>query len=94
MKPFQVDYSPQSIYTKYHTMKKLLLIPLILLAGCATTDPEVVKSASRDKTVDNMAKAAIINEMLNSKDPVVRAKGAEAAAEFVKKEKRSIFDWK
>ena len=72
-------------------MKKLLLIPLILLAGCATTDPEVVKSTSRDKTMDNMAKVALINEMLTSRDPIVRAKGAEAAAEFVKKEKKSIF---
>lgn len=72
-------------------MKKLLLIPIILLAGCATTDPEVVKSTSRDKTMDNMAKVALINEMLTSKDPIVRAKGAEAAAEFVKKEKKSIF---
>ena len=72
-------------------MKKLLLIPIILLAGCATTDPEVVKSTSRDKTMDNMAKVALINEMLASRDPIVRAKGAEAAAEFVKKEKKSIF---
>ena len=72
-------------------MKKLLLIPLILLAGCATTDPEVVKSTSRDKTMDKMAKVALINEMLTSRDPIVRAKGAEAAAEFVKKEKKSIF---
>ena len=75
-------------------MKKLLLIPIILLAGCATTDPDVAKAASRDKTMENMAKVALINEMLASRDPVVRAKGAEAAAEFVKKEKRSIFEWK
>ncbi len=75
-------------------MKKLLLIPLLVLAGCATTDPEVVKSTSRDKTMDNMARIALINEMLNSRDPIIRAKGAEAAAEFVKKEKRSIFDWR
>ena len=72
---------------------KLLLLAVVFLAGCATTDPEVVKSASRDKTMENMAKAALINEMLSSRDPVVRAKGAEAAAEFVKKEKRSIFDF-
>lgn len=50
-------------------------------------DPEVAKSTSRDKTMESMAKAAIIAEMLNSKDPVVRARGAEAAAEFLKKEK-------
>ncbi len=93
MEPFQVDYSPANIYNKYHTMKKLLLIPLIALAGCATSDPNVTMSTSRDKTMENMAKIALINEMLTSRDPVVRAKGAEAAAEFVKKEKKSIFDF-
>jgi hypothetical protein len=72
-------------------MKSLLIIP-ILLAGCATADPEVVKSTSRDKTMDNMARIALINEMLNSRDPIVRAKGAEAAQEFVKKDK-SFFNW-
>lgn len=75
-------------------MKKLLLIPIILLAGCATTDPDVVKATSRDRTMDNMAKMALINEMLTSRDPVIRAKGAEAAQEFLKKEKRSIFEWR
>lgn len=74
-------------------MKKLLLIPVILLAGCATTDPEVAKSTSRDKTMESMAKTALITEMLNSKDPVIRAKGAEAAQEFLKKDK-SFFNWK
>ena len=73
-------------------MKKFLLIPIILLAGCASTDPDVVKSTSRDKTMDNMAKVALINEMLNSRDPIVRSKGAEAAQEFLKKDK-SIFNW-
>lgn len=67
---------------------KSLLFAVIFLAGCATTvDPEVVKSTSRDKTMESMAKAAVISEMLNSRDPVVRARGAEAAAEFLRKEK-------
>ena len=74
-------------------MKKLLLISLLFLAGCATIDPDVAMSTSRDKTMENMAKAALNNEMLTSRDPVVRAKGAEAAAEFVKKEKKSIFSF-
>lgn len=67
-----------------------ILFLLLFLTGCSTVNNE---SISRDKTMDNMAKTAIIAEMLNSRDPVVRAKGAEAAAEFVKKEKRSIFDF-
>jgi hypothetical protein len=68
---------------------KSLLFTVVFLAGCATTvvDPEVVKSTSRDKTMESMAKAAVISEMLNSRDPVVRARGAEAAAEFLRKEK-------
>ena len=43
--------------------------------------------------MESMAKAALINQMLQSPDPVVRNKGADAAAEFLKKEKRSIFDF-
>lgn len=76
-------------------MNKIIisLVCTFALVGCATTDPEVAKSSSRDKTMENMAKIALINEMLTSRDPVVRAKGAEAAAEFVKKEKKSIFDF-
>lgn len=66
------------------------LILVLLLAGCVS--PDVQKSLNRDKTMENMAKAALINEMLNSRDPVIRSKGADAAAEFLKKEKRSIFD--
>jgi PBP1b-binding outer membrane lipoprotein LpoB len=68
---------------------KALIFTALFLTGCATTmpDPDVVKSTSRDKTMESMARAAIISEMLNSKDPIVRARGAEAAAEFLKKEK-------
>ena len=74
-------------------MKLVILLSAILLAGCATTDPDVVKSTSRDRTAEQIAKAALIGEMLKSTDPLVRAKGAEAASEFVKKEKKSIFDF-
>ena len=73
-------------------MKLVNLLFVVLLTGCASTDPDVVKSTSRDRTAEQMAKAALIGEMLKSEDPLVRAKGAEAAAEFVKKEKRSIFE--
>ena len=72
---------------------KLLIISALVLTGCATYDPDVVRSTSRDKTAENMAKAALIGAMLQSEDPVVRLKGAEAAAEFVKKEKKSIFEY-
>jgi len=71
---------------------KSLLLSVLVLTGCATADPDVIKSASRDKTMENMARAALIDNMLRSQDPVVRSKGADAAAEFVKKEKRSFFD--
>lgn len=67
-----------------------ILFLLFFLTGCATFDNE---SISRDRTAEKLAKAGLIAEMLKSQDPVVRAKGAEAAAEFVKKEKRSIFDF-
>lgn len=75
-------------------MNKIIsLVCIFALVGCAT-NPEVEKSVSRDNTMNDMAKMALINEMLTSRDPVVRAKGAEAAAEFLKKEKRGIFEWK
>jgi hypothetical protein len=69
---------------------KLIWIPILLLAGCASFSPEVEKSISRDRTAESMAKAAIIGEMLKSPDPLVRAKGAEAADKFVN-EKKNIF---
>lgn len=72
---------------------KAIIFTALFLTGCAAADPDVVKSTSRDRTAESMAKAALIGEMLKSTDPVVRAKGAEAAAEFVKKEKKSIFDF-
>jgi PBP1b-binding outer membrane lipoprotein LpoB len=67
-------------------MKTLLLASVLILAGCAT-NPEVEKSISRDQTMSNMAKTALINEMLNSPDPHVRSKGAEAATQFINPKK-------
>ena len=71
-------------------MIKIIWIPILLLTGCASINPEVEKSVSRDRTAENMAKAAIIGEMLKSPDPLVRAKGADAADKFVN-EKKKIF---
>jgi hypothetical protein len=69
---------------------KFTIILVALLAGCAT-NPEVQKSISRDQTMDNMAKTALINEMLTSPDPHVRAKGASIAEKFLTEPKKNIF---
>ena len=71
-------------------MKIILIIAAILLAGCAT-NPEVQKSISKDQTMDRMAKAALINEMLVSPDPHVRSKGAAIAEKFLTEPKRNLF---
>lgn len=71
-------------------MKIALIIASIVLAGCAT-NPEVQKSISKDQTMDRMAKAALINEMLVSPDPHVRAKGAAIAEKFLIEPKRNLF---
>jgi uncharacterized protein YcfL len=71
-------------------MKIALIIASILLVGCAT-NPEVQKSISKDQTMDKMAKAALINEMLTSPDPHVRAKGASIAEQFLIEPKKNIF---
>jgi outer membrane murein-binding lipoprotein Lpp len=71
-------------------MKIAIIISTLLLAGCAT-NPDVEKSISRDQTMDRMARTALINEMLNSPDPHVRAKGAAIAEKFVIEPKRNIF---
>ena len=64
----------------------------ILLSGCAATfDPAVEKSLSRDKTMEKMARAALINDMINSPDPAVRYKGAEIAEKFLIEPKKNIF---
>jgi ParB-like chromosome segregation protein Spo0J len=71
-------------------MKIVLIITAMLLAGCAT-NPDVQKSISKDQTMDRMAKAALINEMLVSPDAHVRAKGAAIAEKFLIEPKRNIF---
>jgi uncharacterized protein YcfL len=66
-------------------MKTVLVISsLLLLVGCASPNTE---SISRDRTMTDMAKTALINEMINSPDPHVRARGAEAAATFINPKK-------
>ena len=72
-------------------MKTILIIATLLLAGCATNS-DVEKSVSRDKTMNDMAKTALINEMLNSRDPAVRLEGARIAKDFVAP-KRRLFDF-
>jgi uncharacterized protein YcfL len=72
-------------------MKATILI-VLLLTGCASFNPDVEKSTSRDKTMERMAKTALINEMLNSSDPVVRQEGARIAREFINNtEKKNLF---
>ena len=71
-------------------MKIAIVIASIVLAGCAT-NPEVQKSISKDQTMDRMAKAALINEMLVSPDPHVRSKGAAIAEKFLIEPKKNIF---
>jgi hypothetical protein len=72
-------------------MKSILIITTLFLAGCAT-NPDVEKSLSRDKTMDNIAKKSLINEMINSPDPTVRLEGARIAKEFIAPKKR-LFDF-
>jgi PBP1b-binding outer membrane lipoprotein LpoB len=72
-------------------MKSIIIITALLLTGCAT-NPDVEKSVSRDKTMNDMAKTALINEMLNSRDPAVRLEGARIAKDFVAP-KRRLFDF-
>jgi uncharacterized protein YcfL len=71
-------------------MKTAIIISVLLLTGCAS-NPEVQKSVSRDKTMDKMAKTALINEMLNSPDPHVRSKGASIAEQFLVEPKKNWF---
>ena len=73
-------------------MKTLIGIIIVLLSGCAVIpSPDVEKSVSRDKTMEQMAKAALINDMLNSPDPHIRAKGATIAEKFLTEPKKNIF---
>ena len=65
-------------------MKIAIALALVLLSGCASlSNPDVEKSVSRDKTMEQMAKAALINDMLHSPDPHIRAKGASIAEKFL-----------
>ena len=73
-------------------MKILIGLIVVLLTGCAiTSNPDVEKSVSRDKTMEQMAKAALINDMLNSPDPHIRAKGASIAEKFLTEPKKNMF---
>jgi PBP1b-binding outer membrane lipoprotein LpoB len=73
-------------------MKLVVIITALLLSGCAVmSNPDVEKSVSRDKTMEQMAKAALINDMLNSPDAHVRAKGAAIAEKFLVEPKKNIF---
>ena len=72
-------------------MKYTVIVLAILLSGCATFSPDAEKSISRDKTMEKLAKTALITEMLNSNDPIVRAKAAEIADKFLIEPKKNIF---
>ncbi len=73
-------------------MKILVAVALALLSGCASmSNADVEKSLSRDKTMEQMAKAALINDMLNSPDPHIRAKGAAIAEKFLTEPKKNLF---
>jgi len=73
-------------------MKILIAVALVLLSGCASmSNPDVEKSISRDKTMEQMAKAALINDMLHSPDPHIRAKGAAIAEKFLTEPKKNLF---
>lgn len=73
-------------------MKIAVVIVAVMLSGCAVmSNPEVQKSVSRDKTMEQMARAALINDMLNSPDAHVRAKGAAIAEKFLIEPKKNLF---
>jgi PBP1b-binding outer membrane lipoprotein LpoB len=72
-------------------MKFTIILLAVLLTGCATLDSDAEKSISRDKTMEKLAKTALITEMLNSKDPIVRAKAAEIADKFLVEPKKNLF---
>ena len=73
-------------------MKIAVVIAAVMLSGCAVmSNPDVEKSVSRDKTMEQMARAALFNDMLNSPDPHIRAKGASIAEKFLTEPKKNIF---
>lgn len=74
----------------------LLLTVTTLTSGCttiSTTPPEVTRSISRDATMSDMAKTALISEMLNSPDPHVRSRGAAVAETFLTPKERPRSIW-
>jgi hypothetical protein len=73
-----------------NNIRTALVVSAVLLTGCATSS-DIDKSVSRDKTMSRMAETALIAEMLNSPDPVVRAKGAEIADKFLTQPKKNLF---
>jgi outer membrane PBP1 activator LpoA protein len=72
-------------------MKYIPIILALLLTGCATFNPDAEKSISRDKTMEKLAKTALLTEMLQSDDPVVRSKAAEIADKFLVEPKKNFF---
>jgi PBP1b-binding outer membrane lipoprotein LpoB len=72
-------------------MKFTIILLTVLLTGCATFDVDAEKSISRDKTMEKLAKTAVLTEMLNSPDPIIRAKAAEIADKFLVEPKKNIF---
>jgi hypothetical protein len=73
-------------------MKLFIGVIAIWLSGCAVMpNTEVEKSLSRDKTMEKMARAALINDMINSSDPAIRYKGAEIAEKFLVEPKKNLF---
>jgi PBP1b-binding outer membrane lipoprotein LpoB len=70
---------------------KAIILTAVFLTGCASFSPETEQSISRDRTMNDMAKTALINEMLNSTDPAIRIEGARIAKDFVIP-KRSLID--
>lgn len=71
-------------------MKYTALVLSLMLSGCATFSSDTEKSLSRDKTMEKLAKTALLTEMLNSPDPVVRAKAAEIADKFLIEPKKNL----
>jgi uncharacterized protein YcfL len=71
----------------------IVALTVLLLVGCSTTDTD--KSISRDRTMEKMAKIALINEMLGSPDPSVRLEGSRIAKEFIieTEKRKGLFDF-
>jgi hypothetical protein len=75
-------------------MKKLSIVLVLLLAGCASTDyygtyVEAQKSLSRDATVAEAARIAALTEMVRSSDNDVKIQAIKALQE-IQRSKRQI----